>query len=345
MKRRFSFFIRCICLCLILFCSFPLFTGCAASASLQSETSYFMDTAVTITLSDGGEEGAMAAAFDEISRLEAVFSAHKKDSELSLLNKQRSLSPLSEDLTAILMQSLSYANLTEGAFNPFMGTLINLWGITTENPAVPTPADIEQAKVHTSDSSLTMDDKGATFTDDKALIDLGAIAKGYSADKAADVLRQKGVKSAILSMGGNVVAIGGKDEKNGWKIGIRDPLGNADEIIGYVNARDISVVTSGAYERYFEKDGVRYHHILDPSTGYPADAGLISVTVLSEDGTLADMLSTAVFVMGKEKAKALLEQLSEPVQLILVDENHQITVLGQSLAPFTKTNEAYSNEA
>lgn len=312
-------------------------SGCAPDSAEHTESAYIMNTLVRITLPEDTPAAAYQAAFAEMARLEGLFSAQRPDSEIAKLNQARALSPLDPDTLDLLSVSLDYIRLTGGAFNPCMGALTELWGISGETPQVPGADEIDQALALCDPQALSLDGQGAAFQAAGVKLDLGAIAKGYAADRAARVLREQGITRGVISMGGNVVVLGEKQTDTPWRVGIRDPLGSADEIVGYLQASDLSVVTSGGYERYFEQDGVRYHHILDPATGYPADAGLISVTVVTADGTLADMLSTAVFVLGARQAETLIGQLDEPVQLILIDKQKRVTSLGDELCPFTFT--------
>lgn len=312
-------------------------SGCAPDSAEHTESAYIMNTLVRITLPADTPAAAYQTVFAEMARLEELFSAQRADSEIARLNQARALSPLDPDTLDLLSASLDYTRLTGGAFNPCMGALTELWGISGETPQVPGADEIDQALALCDPQALFLDGQGAAFQAAGVKLDLGAIAKGYAADRAARVLREQGVTRGVISMGGNVVVLGEKQTGTPWRVGIRDPLGSADEIVGYLQASDLSIVTSGGYERYFEQDGVRYHHILDPATGYPADAGLISVTVVTADGTLADMLSTAVFVLGARQAETLIGQLDEPVQLILIDKQKRITSLGDELCPFTFT--------
>ncbi len=174
-------------------------------------------------------------------------------------------------------------------FSVFLYPLEKAWDIKNNTGIIP---DVESALKE---------------SDMQNQLSLGALAKGYAADRLAEILRADGLSSALINLGGNVYAMGSKPDGSGWKIGVQDPK-NPDRLIGKITARNLAVVTSGDYQRYFEADGVRYHHIFDPKTGYPSDSGLRSVTVIAEDAVLADSLSTAIFVAGADKGKELLKK-------------------------------------
>jgi thiamine biosynthesis lipoprotein len=173
---------------------------------------------------------------------------------------------------------------------------------------------VDYSQISVSGNTVSLKKEGAG-------VDLGGIAKGFAADEIARVLKENGVTSAVLSLGGNVGVIGEKPDGSPWGVGIRDPHGTANEYVGILKLRDTFAVTSGGYERSFEQDGVTYHHIFDPKTGYPANNGLISVTIVSNDSTYADSLSTALYVMGYDKAMAFYEQYKDFEAVFITDQN------------------------
>ena len=199
-------------------------------------------------------------------------------------------------------RALEIAAETNGAYDPTVYPLMRAWGFTDGNYRVPADAELDALLQTTGWTEVSADGTTASLPEGFAL-DLGGIGKGYAAGRCKEILKAHGVTSALLSLGGNVSALGSKPDGADWTVGLQDP--QTDGCFGYVSASDVSVVTSGGYQRYFEQDGVRYHHILDPKTGRPAASGLQSVSVVSQDDTLADALSTALFVMGLDAGAAL----------------------------------------
>lgn len=216
---------------------------------------------------------------------------------------------------------------TEGAFDITIYPLMELWGFPSQNYQVPSEAKIKEIL----DSNIGMDkvmvdEKNQEITlKDEVQIDLGGIAKGYTSEQVARILKRHDIEHGVISLGGNVQAIGKKIDGSRWKVGIQPPKDDM-EMIGTYEACNEAVTTSGGYERYFEEDGKAYHHILDPDTGKPSNQDLISVTAISEDGMLADCLSTTLFVMGKEKAEEYWKNNREKFQMILVDEDEKIYI-------------------
>ncbi len=294
----------------LLFC-----TGCAEQdTGMRTRTEELMGTYVTVTLSPSGTdpEAALDAAFARAEELERIFSPTIPDSELNRVNVSAFSQDMavSEDFAHLLSESLYYMELTDGAFNCTIGKLIDLWGIGTEDAHVPPESEI-LSLLPPSESVILSEDGTVRFRDETVQLHFGAIAKGYIADEMEEVLTSCGVSDGIISLGGNILAMGQHPEKQAdWTIGITDPH-SPSEIMGTVRASGLSVVTSGNYERYFEENGIRYHHILDPETGYPANNGLAGTTIIAASSLACDALSTAVYVLGKEEGLALIESIPE----------------------------------
>jgi len=245
-------------------------------------------------------DSALKECREYIYKMDSLLSLSNSESELSKLNKEKNfrVSPETKD---ILELALSYTDAS--TFNPFCGTLISLWDKAKETQTLPT--EIILSDIYPP--SLKFEANTAYIENPNQEINLGAIAKGYITDQLVKILDKHKVDSALISLGGNVYAKGKNKTGKPWKIGIANP-DNSGEYIGIISATDISVITSGDYERYFEIDGKRYHHIIDPKTGYPADSGLRSVTVITPDATLGDMLSTKCFIAGYEESKNILKE-------------------------------------
>jgi thiamine biosynthesis lipoprotein len=298
-----------------------------------SDSKILMDTAVEITVYGIGRDkeklkSAIDKGFKEIERVENLLSNYIKDSEISKINNAKGGSvDVSKETADILKISRQVGELTDGAFDITLGELIDLWGITGDNPAVPDAGAIEEMLKHTGNEKIVINGdstgKAPFFKVHSAAprtkIDLGGIAKGYAIKKAAEALIENGIKSGLIDAGGDIVVIGEKKGKP-FKVGIKSP--DSDGMIGIISARDISIVTSGDYERCFIQDGVKYHHVLDPANGYPAGK-CRSVTVITKDATIADALSTAVFVMGAEEGMELVDLL-DGVEALIVDDKNKV---------------------
>lgn len=269
MKRIISVFLICILLCL-----------CAGCGKESRETVYAMNTVMDLQVWGGEAETGLSQVKALLQALEQDWSANLETSKLSALNRGEKTA-LTEEETAMLAKTEALSARADGAFDPQLLAVSRLWGFGTENARIPTDTEIVAA--------LSAEQW-----------DLGAALKGYAGQQAVDLLETLSVDRALLNLGGNIQTYGEKSDGTPWKIGIQNPDGG--DYLGVVSVTGtMSVVTSGDYQRYFEKDGALYHHILDPKTGKPADAGLRSVTVICRDGLTADALSTALFVMGLEK--------------------------------------------
>ena len=317
------------------------FAGCAvpgtssASGGTASVQLFAMDTYMTITVYGEDAEEAAEAASAEITRLDALLSAQDEDSEIYALNEAGGGS-LSGDTAYLISRALEIADMTDGAFDIAVYPLMVLWGFPTQEYAVPDAEEIaallpaaEISNVILTEAADASGDgaAGTLVLENGAQIDLGGIAKGYLSDRMKAIFDEYDLTGAICSLGGNICTYGAKTDGSEWNIGIQDPAGDTGtDVAGALTVSDVSVITSGGYERYFEEDGVTYHHILDPATGYPADSGLASVTIVSADGTLSDGLSTALFVMGEEEAVAFWQANSDLFEMILIDENGDMTI-------------------
>lgn len=273
----------------------PLLCGCRAQ---KASTEFFaMDTVMQLTAYGAYADAAVEAAEIEIARLDAKLSAQNVNSEIAKLNAGGCCED--DETLRVLASAYQIAALTEGAYDPTVYPLMQLWGFGTEHAQVPQQAAIETALEAVGYEKLPAVKAPYQLPEGMA-IDLGGIGKGFAAETLRTCLQEQGIRSAVLSLGGNVTLIGSKIDGSDWTVGLQDPDG--DGCFGYVSGKDVSVVTSGGYQRYFEENGRRYWHILDAKTGWPAETGLSSVTIVSADDTLADGLSTALFVMGLDKA-------------------------------------------
>jgi len=278
-----------------------LLAGCAAPARTETVRFFAMDTAMSVTAA--GSAADARAAEDEIDRLDALWSIGSADSEIARLNAGETAS-VGDETAALLARALEISACTGGAFDCTVYPLEAAWGFYSGDYRVPSDGELAALLPRVGYEKFSLSGGAVTFAVPGMAVDPGGIAKGAAAGKAAALLRARGVTSAVLNLGGNVRAVGSKPDGSPWRVGLADPDDpSASFAVLSVSVR--AVVTSGDYQRYFEKDGVRYHHILDPATGRPADSGLRAVTVVTDDDALADGLSTALFVLGREKAAAL----------------------------------------
>lgn len=291
---------------------------CAGEHQQQlSRSRILMGTVVEISAhgADPGRlEAAVSAAFEEIARIEKLMHPSGDGSDVARLSAAQQGAEVAPETAEVIALGLQVAQASGGAFDMGLGQLKKLWGIESEAPRVPAPEEIRLALAGTGPASLQLDSRRVKKAAATLAVDLGAIAKGYAIDRAVGILRHAGIESASVNAGGDIRLIGSRDGRP-WRIGIQHPR-KTERQLAILELADVAVVTSGDYERFFEEDGVRYHHIFDPRSGYPA--GLCqSVTVVAPSAALADALSTAVFVLGPEAGLALLRHFPQADALIV----------------------------
>ena len=289
---------------------------------------FAMDTYMTVTCYGKRAEEAVAAAQAEIERLDDLLSIGKADSEISRINRDGS-GVMSEDTNTMVTEALRLYDTTGGAFDITVYPLMDLWGFTTGKFAVPDAQELSALLAQCGSDKLTVNGDTIMLAEGQG-IDLGGIAKGYTSGHLMEIFEEYDLVGAVVSLGGNVQCYRTKTDGSLWRCGIQDPQDpeNGSAYLGVVSVADRAVITSGAYERYFvdEATGKTYHHILDPKTGYPAESGLLSVTVVSTDGMLADGLSTSCYVMGLEQSAEYWRNYGADFDLILMDENGEVYV-------------------
>ncbi|MBN2406337.1 MAG: FAD:protein FMN transferase [Elusimicrobia bacterium] len=290
-----------------------------ADEPIRSQTRFLLDTYCTIQVPGGGEALKYAdTAFDRMIEIGSKFNIHDPSSCVYRFNREGA--PINDpEVTDIIKDSLEVYDKSGGSFDITVFPLLDLWGFYDKTPKVPDMEDIKRALKNTGRGKLLFDRNTLEKKDPGVMIDLGGIAKGYAVREAARILKLRGVTAALIDAGGDIYAMGSPKNRL-WKIGIRSP--REEGILGILELSDTAVVTSGDYERFFFEDGIRYHHIIDPRTGYPA-RGLISVTVVHHDPVMADAWATAFFIMGKEKILEFLKTRPE-FRVILVDEDGSI---------------------
>ena len=304
-----------------------------------SQTRLVLGTVCTVQLFDRGKPEYYDAFFNRLAEIEEHMSVNIPSSDIALINKAAGIEAVEvhEDTFEVVKAAFEFAALTDGAFNPAGGALVQLWKIGSDTPHLPSREEIDSVLSLCDWRSVVLKEGGKQpsgavlkpsvfLTQRGSALDLGGIAKGYAADEIARMIREAGIKGAIIDLGGNIYAVGEKTGGNAWKVGIKNPFDSAGAPILAAALKDTSVVTSGVYERFFEKDGRRYHHLLDYETGYPADNGLMSVTIIHDSSMTADALATAVFIMGREKGLDFLRKQNIPG--LCIDSSKEIGTAG-----------------
>ena len=291
----------------------------------QSRDVFAMDTYMTLTAYGNNADEALNEAEAEIERLDALLSTGDENSEIYALN-QNGTGTISEDTEILLDESEKLYTDTNGVFDITIYPVMDAWGFTTQNYRIPSDAELTGLlkNVDASRIQYNKDEKKVTLPAD-VKIDFGGIAKGYTSSKIMDIYKKCKVTSGMVSLGGNVQLLGAKPDGSSWRIAVQSP-DDTNDYLGVLEAKDKAVITSGGYERYFEENGTTYHHIIDPATGYPARSGLKSVTIVSDDGTLADGLSTSLFIMGKDKACDFWKEHSDKFDMILMTVDNELYV-------------------
>ena len=331
-------------------------TACGETAAeSETRTVYAMDTVMNLTVYGENAAAVLESAEKELHTLdEAVLSRTAGGSELYALNTSNGETVeygADDILPALIETALTISDATDGAFDPTLAPVLDAWGFMKDERRVPSADELKELLSHTGCGKVALEKTADGWTVtllDGAQLDLGGIAKGYAADLLRAQLEKEGVTSATLDLGGDVFVMGRKTDGSDWRIAVKDPA-DTESYLGVVSAADKFVVTSGVYERYFEENGVRYHHILDPKTGCPAESGLVSVTVLCGNGAWADALSTACFVLGPDGALALRDDLADQgtdFELILVTDDGRVLYTDGLADAFTPNDESgYTYEA
>lgn len=308
-----------------------LLTACQKPAvnltTPESVNGFKLNTFVQIDSYSGIPKKTLNEALNLCDYYENIFSRTKEDSELSRVNSNQT-TDISKELYELISAGLEYAALSNGAFDITIGSVSKLWDFTAESPKVPDSGQIAEALTHVDYTSVSVSDNGdGTYSiskPDDVILDLGAVAKGYIADKIKDFLEENGVKHAIINLGGNVLCIGKKTNTDNFGIGVRKPFAANNEVLVALSVDNSSVVSSGNYERYFyADDGTFYHHILNPATGYSYDNDLSDVTILSKDSLSGDCLSTTCFCLGLDDGMKLIESL-DGIEAVFVTNEGEI---------------------
>ena len=294
--------------------------------ALPPQTQLHLGTVCTINLFDDGTIDLYTALFQRLKEIEQVFSVRIAASTISQVNQAAGIAAVAvpEEVLLVLQQALDIAKKTGGAFDPTIGPLVDLWDIGGDNSQVPSQETIDHARSLVDYRLVELNlEQGTVYLPKQGMaLDLGGIAKGYAADELVTIAQEAGIQQALFDLGGNIYAFGTKADGSTWRVGVKDPVQPGGSPALALAVQDRSVVTSGMYERFFEQEGIRYHHILNPATGYPVWNDIQSVTIVSKSSLLADALSTSVFVLGREKGLALLE--SEDAEGVIIGEDNLV---------------------
>ena len=305
-----------------------LFSLTACLKTPESSSEFAFNTLCTITLY-GGRPAVFREIFERLRELENSLSIHIEGSDIDRINRAAGIEAVTvnDDVYFLIERALFFADLSGGAFDPGIGPVVSLWGITGDNPRLPAEEEINKALALVNRHEIILDPvtKSVFLAKPGMMLDLGAIAKGYAADEAALIIKKAKIKQAIIDLGGNILCVGSKQDNQPWNIGIQNPYGDRGVSLGYVRTGEKSIVSSGVYERFFEHEGERYHHIFNPADGFPVKNGLLSVTIISTLSLDADALSTAVFVLGFERGMKLIESFPD-TEAVFVFDDYSIAV-------------------
>lgn len=310
-------------LCLIL----AMASGCSgvsSSSQEYSKTGTYFDTIITLTVYNKEDAQLLDDCFEMAEHYEDIFSRTIETSDISRINDADGAYVTVDPETIELLEAgLKYCELSDGKFDITIGGLSDLWDFQNNTGEIPDEEDIRNALSHVDYHNVKITENQAALTDPEAELDLGGIAKGYIADKMKAYLTEHGVESGMINLGGNVLVIGSKPDGNDYQIGIEKPFAERNVSLAAISISDKTVVSSGIYERYFEKDGKIYHHILDTSTGYPLENNLYSVTIICDKSTDGDALSTTCFALGLDKGMELIESL-ENTEAVFITSDMEI---------------------
>lgn len=300
-----------------------------------------LGTNCSFIIYDKNDNYAIEAGKIELKKIEETFSAYTKDSEIGNLNENSGdFFKLSKESFSLIDKSIFYSDITEGFFDITIRPLVKLWNIGKDNFNIPKPREIKKAKNLVSYKAIELNKKSLEIRLHKNQeLDLGAIAKGYAADKVKDIFINLGVTSAIINLGGNITLIGSKENKESWTIGIQNPFGERGNYIGAVRLIDKSIVTSGCYERFSIRNNELYSHIINPKTGYPISEEILSISIISHKSIDGDGLSTGLYILGIEKSLEILNRLN--LEGIFITRNFEVILTKGIKDKFILTNENF----
>ena len=320
-----------------------ILTSCTGNKKNEpiSRTEFLMDTVIILKIYDKPEEKILDEAIDKLIEIENKMSVSIDSSDVSLINKNAGMKPVkvSDDVYYVISKAKYFAKLSNGAYEPTIGPLVELWDITRtderKKESIPTEEQIKEKKALVDYNDLELMEDNFVYLNRKGMkLDLGGIVKGYAADEVKKIFKEHGVNSGIIDLGGNVYALGEKENGEPWKIGIQDPFEVIGNYMGILKVKDSSIVTSGDYERYFEYKGKRYHHIIDAKTGYPSDNEVSGISVVSDKSIDGDALSTALFVLGVDEGTKLVNEIGN-IETVFITKNDEVIIQDELKDQFT----------
>ncbi|WP_077857704.1 FAD:protein FMN transferase [Clostridium sp. BL-8] len=312
-----------------------------------ARSGYVLGTLINLRAYGNAPEAAIDEAFEKLNDIDDKMSAFKENSEISKINLGAGAKAeiVSYDTYFVVKKAIEYSKILEGTFDPTIRPLVKLWGIGTKDERIPQRSEIDKVLklVNYNDVILEESNSSIKLKQEKQALDVGGIAKGFAADKVRDIFIKNNIKSALIDLGGNIFALGNKQDNTSWKVGIQNPFKPRGEFIGILSVKDKSIVTSGNYERYFIEDGRRFHHIIDPKTGYPSESEIISATIISDNSIDGDGLSTGIYILGVEKSLRIIESI-EGVEAILVTEDKKVYTTSGINEIFMVTDKEFTSE-
>lgn len=301
-----------------------LLSGCEKRVK-KSQFHFGTITDITAIIKTSADQKAVDLAFDTMKDIDDRMSVYNNNSEVSQINRfaGQSTVKVSNDTLNVIEKALDYSKISDGMFDITVGPLMDIWGFRNGKNRIPSDVEISKALSFIDYKKVKIDRSGSTaeLTSTGMKMDVGAIAVGYAVDKAVNVLKDNGVKKALVNGGGEIYALGSPPGKDTWRIGIQHPR-RSNALLGTIELKDMAVSTSGDYENYFEVNGKRYCHIMNPKTGKPVD-GIMSVTVVADTTTEADALSTVLFIMGAKEGMKLAEKLDNVECIIVTGTNEK----------------------
>ncbi|MVX64688.1 FAD:protein FMN transferase [Clostridium chromiireducens] len=313
-----------------------------------ANSSYALGTLINLRASGNKAQMAIDKAIERLNEIDDRMSAFKESSDISKVNLSAGTmaEKVNSDTYFVVKKAIEYSEILEGTFDPTIRPLVTLWSIGTKEEKIPEKSQIEKTLklVNYNDVIFDEENNSIMLKNNNQALDVGGIAKGFAADEVRDIFYQHNIKSALIDLGGNIFALGSKEDGSDWKVGIQNPFKSRGEYVGILSVKNKSIVTSGNYERYFMKDRKRFHHIIDPKTGYPSESKIISATIISDNSIDGDGLSTGVYMIGIDKAMKIIEAI-EGIDAIFITEDKKIyKTSGIDESTFTLTDSEFFEE-
>ena len=312
-----------------------------------AKSSYVLGTVINLKAFGNKAEKAINKAIERLNNIDNKMSVFKEKSYISKINSKAGfgIESVSKDTYFVVKKAVEYSRILEGAFDPTIRPLVKLWNIGANKEIVPEKLKIEEALRYVNYNDVILDESNhkIMLKNKNQALDVGGIAKGFAADEVRDIFYKYNIKSALIDLGGNIFALGSKEDGTPWRIGIQNPFESRGEFVGILSVKNKSVVTSGNYERYFMKDGERFHHIIDPQTGYPSQSKIISATIISDNSIDGDGLSTGAYILDIDKSLKIIEEIEGIDAIFITEDKNVYTTSGIDKNIFTLTDEEFTS--